>query len=278
MDSRKVTPGRTPRPASEPLGPFARGRYDPFMISVETRGKIALLRMDDGKANAMNPEFFAALETGLDAASDASALVVTGARNFFSGGLDLPFLVPLDRPRIESLYDQLHRAMMRLFLFPAPVVAAVNGHAIAGGCIFAVQADFRVMSRGGSKIGLNEAQLGLAMPAFVVETLRGRLDRGILERMVLEGPLFSPDEALAAGLVDELAEGDRIEGRALARAEELARVPREAFAESKRLIRGPAAERAEQSRTGEGRRWIDLWFSPEAQRRIGEVVAKLKGK
>src|SRR5258708_4120243 len=172
----------------------------PAMISIEKRDEIALLRMDDRKANAMNPEFFAGLERGMDEAAKAGALVLIGAGSFFSGGLDLPFLAPLPRARIEEIYEKLHRAMMRLFLFPAPVVAAVNGHAIAGGCILAFQSDARVMSQGGFKIGLNESRLGLALPAFVVETFRGRLAPGVLERMILEGPLFSPEEALESGL------------------------------------------------------------------------------
>lgn len=251
--------------------------YDPAVIRVERSGEVAVLRMDDGKANAMNHEFFAALDRGMSEARDAGALVVTGAGKFFSGGLDLPFLAPLARPRIEEIYEALHGAMMRLFSFPAPVVAAVNGHAIAGGCILALQADARVMAQGNFKFGLNEAQLGLAMPAFVVETLRGRLAPGVFERTILEGPLYSPEQARAAGLVDELAVAPDLEKRAMERAFELASVPREAFAESKRLIRAVAAERAEKGRKEDARHWIDLWFSPPAQRRIGEIVAKLKG-
>lgn len=247
------------------------------MIKVETRGDVAVLRMDDGKANAMNPEFFAGLERGMAEARDAGALVLTGAGKFFSGGLDLPFLAPLARPRIVEIYEALHGTMMRLFSFPAPVVAAINGHAIAGGCILALQSDARVMAQGSFKIGLNEAQLGLAMPAFVVETLRGRFAPGVFERTILEGPLYSPEQALAAGLVDEVAAALELEGRAIERAGQLASVPREAFAESKRLIRAVAVERAEKGRKEDARHWIDLWFSPAAQRRITELVAKLKG-
>jgi len=246
------------------------------MISVEKRNGIAILRMDDGKANAMNPRFFSDLERGMDEAAEAGALVLTGAGSFFSGGLDLPYLAPLDRARIEEVYEDLHRAMMRLFLFPAPVVAAVNGHAIAGGCILAFLSDARVMSRGSFKIGLNEGRLGLALPAFVVETFRGRIAPRIFERMILEGPLFSPEEALECGLVDELVSPSELEERSIERAVQLAAVPREAFAESKRLIREAASRRAEEGRDGDGRQWIDLWFSPPAQDRIREIVAKLK--
>jgi enoyl-CoA hydratase len=245
------------------------------MIKLESHGDIALLRMDDGKANAMNPEFFAGLNRALDAAGEASALVLVGARNFFSGGLDLPYLASQPRPEIEHAYEALHGTMMRLFLLPAPVVAAVNGHAIAGGCILAFQADALVMSRGEFKFGLNEARLGLPLPAFVVETFRERVSPRVLQRMTLEGPLFSPDEALAAGLIDEICEPKETESRATARAEELAHIPRAAFAESKRLLREPASRRAERARADEARRWIDLWFSPPAQLQIGEIVARL---
>ena len=163
-----------------------------------------------------------------------------------------------------------------MFLLPAPVVAAINGHAIAGGCILAFQCDSRLMAGGSFKIGLNEARLGLALPAFVVETFRGRLAPGALERMILEGPLFSPEEAANAGLVDEVVPAPELEVRAVEKARQLASVPVAAFAESKRLLREEVSVRAEKGRREDSRRWIDLWFSPEAQRRIGEVVAKLK--
>lgn len=247
------------------------------MIRLERNGEVAILRMDDGKANAMNPRFFSDLEKGMADARDAGALVLIGARSFFSGGLDLPFLAPLERARIEEIYEALHGSMMRLFSFPAPVVAAINGHAIAGGCVLAFQSDARVMAQGSFKIGLNETQLGLALPAFVVETFRGRLAPGVFERTILEGPLYSPDLALTAGLVDEVAAAPELEGRAVERARQLASIPREAFAESKRLIRAAAVERSERARREDSRQWIDLWFSPAAQRRIGELVAKLKG-
>ncbi len=168
--------------------------------------------------------------------------------------------------------------MMRLFLFPKPVVAAVNGHAIAGGCILAFQADLRLMAEGSFKIGLNEIQLGLALPPFVVETFRGRLVPGALERMSSEGPLFSSEEALTISLVDEVVAPAELENRAFERASQLATLPSAAFAESKRLLREPTARRIEESRRKDADRWIDLWFSPDAQRRIGDVVARLAAK
>ncbi len=234
--------------------------------------------MDDGKANAMNPDFFADLGRALDASTGAGALVLTGARSFFSGGLDLPFLAGLSRERIEEIYGTLHSTMMRLFLLPVPVVAAVNGHAIAGGCVLAFQSDARLMAGGDFKIGLNEVRLGLSLPAFVVETFRGRLSPRALERVILEGTLHSPEEAAAVGLVDEVVPGEELISRAMARARDLASVPKSAFAESKRLLRGDAARRAEEGRREDARVWIDVWFSSDAQRQVGEVVAKLKGK
>ena len=248
------------------------------MLKVELRDRLAIVRMDDGKANAMNPEFFADFNRALDRAAGSAAVVLTGARSFFSGGLDLPRLAVLDRGRLEALYDQLHETMMRLFQFPAPVVAAVNGHAIAGGCILAFQADFRVMAEGSFKIGLNEIQLGLALPPFVVETFRGRLAAGALEKMSTEGPLFSPAEALAIGLVDEIVAPADLETRALELASRLASLPSAAIAESKRLVRGPAVSRVAESRGRDAKRWIDLWFSPDARQRIGDVVARLAAK
>jgi enoyl-CoA hydratase len=248
------------------------------MISVEDRGGVALVRMDDGKANAMQQRFLEDFDRALASAEKADAVVVIGARKIFSAGLDLPALVELSRPAIEALMEHFHETMRRTFLWPAPVVAAVNGHAIAGGCVLAMQADRRVMAEGDAKIGINEVQLGLPLPVVVIETFRAQLSPAQLARTAQEGTLFSPAEALEAGIVHATAPADSVEERALATARNLASVGRPAFSAVKGDLRRPAADALDRGRSDDGRAWLDVWFSDPARRRIGEVVARLKSR
>ena len=234
--------------------------------------------MDDGKANAMQERFLDEFDRALEGARDADAVVMTGARKIFSAGLDLPALVELSRPAIEALMVHFHETMRRTFLWPAPVVAAVNGHAIAGGCVLAMQADRRVMAEGDARIGINEVQIGLPLPVVVIETFRAQLSPAHLARAAQEGTLFSPAEALEAGIVHATAPAEFVEERALAIARNLASVGRPAFSAVKGVLRRPAAGALERSGGEDGRAWLDVWFSEPARRRIQEIVARLKSR
>jgi enoyl-CoA hydratase len=248
------------------------------VITTEDRDGIAVLRMDDGKANAIQGRFLADFNRALDAASGADGVVLTGARKIFSAGLDLPALIDLPRAAIAALMEDFHDTMLRMFLWPSAVVCAVNGHAVAGGCILAMQADRRIMADGEAKIGVNEVQLRLALPAVVVETFRAQLTPRSLSLVCLEGGLFSALEAKDAGLVDEVAPAELLDACASDLARRLASVGRPAYAEVKRILRRPAAEALEGARKADAKIWLDLWFSDASRQRIEAVVAKLKSR
>ena len=250
------------------------------MITVERGGGIAVLRMNDGKANAMNPAFLDSLDRALDecGSPEPAAILLTGFGGFFSAGLDLPLLVGFDRPAMEAFLRHFHESLVRLFAWPRPVVAAVNGHAIAGGCILAMQADARVMARGNFKIGVNELSLGLALPSIVVETFRIRLGEAKLGAVALGSLLHSPEEALEAGLVDALASPEELEARAREKLAPWAAAPPEAFALVKGMLRRRAVAAMETHLEEDSRRWLDVWFLPAARRRLEETVAKLQSR
>ena len=247
------------------------------VISVDEREGIAVLRMDDGKANAMRAAFFEDLDRSLDLI-DGAPFLLTGFGKFFSAGLDLPALLPLGRTEIASLLEGLHEVFLRIYLWPAPVVAAINGHAIAGGCILALQSDRRLMSEGSFKIGINETALGVGVPAVALETFRSQLGTRRLERLALDGALLSPGEARQAGLVDEVTAPGDLFDRSLAEAARLSTVPRAAFVQAKSLLRRPFAELVRAHRSEDAHGWLDIWFSEATQARLREVVARLKGK
>ena len=246
-------------------------------MNLERQAEIALLRMNAGKGNAINPDMLRRLDEALDAfeGSHARALVITGHASTFCAGLDLPAVGKLDRDGVGDLMETMHRVFLRLFRLPRPVVAAVNGHAIAGGCVLVQQADYRVLAAGSFKIGLNETRLGVGLPAVVVESARYHLPAASLLPVALEGRLFTPEEAHALGLVDEVAED--AEARAMAKALELASIPGAAYAQVKAALRAPFVARMEAAFEWEHERWLDTCFSAEAKKRIGAVVALLSG-
>ncbi len=243
---------------------------------LETHGEIAVLRLDTGKANAINPAMLAALDAGIDA-FDAKALVITGVKNAFCAGLDLPTLFAFDRAEIRAHMENFERVLLRVFTCPRPVVAALNGHAIAGGCVLAMQADYRVLAEEEHfRMGLNETALAVGLPALVIETLRCLLPPTSFLQGALTGALHGPEEALMLGFVEELAPQAAVEDRALAQAERLAEVPAPAYAQVKRDLRAPAVERIRAHGPEILDRWLDTWFSPEARALVGGIVERLR--
>ncbi len=234
---------------------------------------VAVLQLDNGKANALNPELLQTLSTGLDAFDESSgrALVLTGYDRFFSAGLDLVTLRALDRGAMGAFMGSFDVILGRLFRCPRPVVAAVNGHAVAGGCVLANQADWRVLAEGNKvKYGTNETQLGVGLPPGALPASRQNYGPEATVRGFLLGELFRPDQALELGLVHELAPPAEVLPRALEFAERLAAVPPLAFAQVKEGLQGsPPSSQAHKPIL---ERWLDTWFSDEAQGRIHAIV------
>jgi enoyl-CoA hydratase len=159
--------------------------------------------------------------------------------------------------------------MLRVFACEKPIVAAINGHAIAGGCVLALMCDYRVIvNDDGVRIGLNETQLGIGLPTVVLEPLRAQVPATSLTSLAINGALVSPQQALALGLVHEVG------GDANAVAARLASIPPVASAQVKRALRRPTIESIKRA-IGDTDAWLDTWFSPDAQLRLRAAVAKM---
>jgi enoyl-CoA hydratase len=243
-------------------------------MRIERQGAVAVLRLESGKVNAIGPSFLEELAKLLDALGDARAAVVTGRGSAFSAGLDLPALVGLDARRMRDFIGQFNAAMLRVFELPIPVVAAVNGHAIAGGCVLALQADLRLAADKDFRIGLNETQLGIGLPAVVVETLRAQVAASSLAQIALEGRLFSPREALQLGLVHEVVPEAELLDKAVKRAEALAALPADGARLVKKALREPVAARIRELDAEQSELWVESWRAAEPVLRA--AVAKLK--
>lgn len=232
--------------------------------------------MDRPPANALNPELVGQLLAALEAVrmDGAHAIVLTGRPGMFSGGLDVPELLPLDRRHVEAFWGQFFNLTRRIAASPVPVIAAVSGHAPAGGAVLALHADWRIGVAGKYRIGLNEVQVGLPVPATILLALEQAVGPRVARRMATRGEMLSMDEALAVGLVDELAAPDQLLPTALARARELLALPTVAMnttrlAAKSRLIDALGSSVDVAALT-------DWWFSAETQAEMRKLVARLQ--
>jgi len=214
------------------------------MIERSHHGDVALVRIAHGKANALDLELCNALTAELEAyrQSAAKALVITGTGRMFSAGVDLVRVSNEGAPYVRAFLPAVNRAFETLFSLLKPVVAAVNGHAIAGGCIIACAADYRVMAREPGRIGIPELLVGVPFPVVPLEIMRFAAGPRV-QLLVNRGTTFLADEAMANGLVDAVVEPAQLDDEAMAAARSLAAIPPAAFALTKRQLREPVLER-----------------------------------
>ncbi len=243
------------------------------MIERETRGNVTVLRLAHKKASAMDLELLLALEAAIasEESSPARAVVVTGTGSIFSAGVDLFRVLDGGRAYIEQFLPALESALGKLLAFEKPLVAAINGHAIAGGCILACGADVRLLARGKATYGAPELKVGVPFPPVALELLRLGFPARHLRDAALRGRLFDVEECKEFGLVDEVVEAEELLPRAVAAAEELASFPPRAFALTKRQLRRPAVESVERA-SGLSSRILDAWASTEVLAAIRAYV------
>lgn len=215
-------------------------------VSLTREGRVALITLDDGKANALRPATMSALLDALDAleAEDIGAVVIAGRPGVFCGGLDLKLLPTLSHADQLAAFDQFGRMLLRVWTFPIPTVAAVTGHAIAGGALLALTTDLRYGSDGAFRFAINEVVLGLPMPTFGVEIVRSVVPEWDQADVLLHGRTLTHAEGRDRGMFLDLHSVERVIEAAMLRARRLSAVPRISYATTKARLRGPLLERA----------------------------------
>jgi len=236
---------------------------------------VAILRMAHGKVSALDAAFCDAMAGELDrlGRDSARALVLTGTGSAFSAGVDLFQLLDGGTTYVRQFLPLMDRFFCALLEFPKPLVAAINGHAIAGGCIIAAAADHRVMARGSARIGVPELAVGVPFPRLPLEMIAARVSPAALRTLIYTGRTVQPDEALAVGFVDELVEPERLLDRAVAAARQLSDIPIRTFALTKRALTEPVLERVRAS-AGSDEDVIEAWLSPEVHAAIRRYLDK----
>jgi enoyl-CoA hydratase/carnithine racemase len=214
-----------------------------MFVSVQTAGPVALVRIDRPPANAMNLELLDELVTALEQlASEApAALVITGRDGFFSAGVDLKAVPHYGPSEQRRMVNGINRMVLVTYGMSCPVVAAVTGHAIAGGLVLALCADLRIASLEG-RYGLTEIKVGVPYPQAAIGVVRAELASHAARNLVLGNALIGGSEAVRLGLFDEAVSPHEVEGRAIEIATETAHFPAEAYTASKRELRGTALE------------------------------------
>jgi enoyl-CoA hydratase len=204
-------------------------------IGYEVRDGIAVLTMDDGKVNAMAMAFFDELNAVLDRAEEEKPgpVVITGRPGVFSAGLNLKLLPTLPPDEFRRTMLAFGRTMLRVFGFPLPTVAAIPGHAIAGGGMLALACDLRVMTEGPFRLQLNETAIGLTLPSWAIAIAHSGIPGRWHTEAILHARPYTASEAHERGIVDVAARPERLLAEALALAEPLKALDQRAYAGSK---------------------------------------------
>jgi len=250
------------------------------MLLTFSHGPIREVRLNRPPVNALSYELISGLREAVEAApkAGAKALILSGAPSRFSGGLDVPLLLTYDHAKMADLWREFYALLRALACSPVPIAAAVTGHAPAGGTVLALFCDWRVMADGDFKIGLNEVQVGLPLPPVIMAGARRLVGPRQAERLAVGGLLVSPQEALACGLVDELASADLVIDRTLQWCRNLLALPSEAMAITRRLARADLTEYFDQDLKPEINKVTESWSAPETQSALRALTEKLGKK
>ena len=244
------------------------------MLDLEDRADVTIVRLRHGKVNALDLELLLAITAAMRAVDQARAVVITGSGPAFSAGVDLQRIVDGGPPYVREFLPALSESFMAIFDHPGPVVAAVNGHAIAGGCVLAAACDVRLMSRG--TIGLAELSVGVPFPPVALEIMRHAAGPAV-SRLVLTAELLDPARAQSVGLVQHVCEADALLDSAVGQARQLARIPADVFSFSKRQLQQPARDRIA-ARGGDEEAVAAMWSADRTRDAIARYLAALRDR
>lgn len=250
------------------------------MIKTIEHGAIRELRLDRPPVNALSPELILGLKKAIQAApgDGARALILSGSPGRFSGGLDIPMLLGLDRPAMADLWRNFYGLLGTIAASPVPIAAAITGHSPAGGAVLAMFCDWRVMAEGDYRIGLNEVQVGIPLPPVILAGLRRLVGPRHAERLAVSGEMLTPPEALRLGLIDELAAPEKVVDRALEVCQRLIALPAEAMTGTRQRARADLAAIFQTDLEPELQLINKMWWHPSTQTPLRALAERLGKK
>jgi enoyl-CoA hydratase len=245
------------------------------MIQIERFGKVAVLCIDRPPVNAIELSLAGELESTLAAielSDDIAALVITGAGTCFSAGLDLKVVPNYSKQEQQAMIMQVNGLFGRTYGLPLPTIAAVNGHAIAGGLILVLACDYRIGAEGAYNLGLAEIRVGVPYPVAAMAVVQSELQSPVARAMVLLGRNVGPQAALSQRLLDELQPPERLLPRAIEVAQEMANLPRPSYRRIKRQLRAAALARIDDAIGNRSEPMLDDWLNAETRSAATEAL------
>jgi len=243
-------------------------------VQVSKADGIATITLARGKVNALNEPMVEELRhsfEGLEKDKAVTAVILTGRGKFFSFRFDIPEFLSYPKDDFVRYLIKFADFYSYLFLFPKPVIAALNGHAIAGGCMLATACDYRVMVPEKAKIALNEITFGASVFAGIAEILKFCVGSKNAATILYSGTLYSPQEALDLGLIDQIVPLKNLLEEAKRSAEDLAQKNAAAFKSIKNLLRQPVADEIFKRETSSIHEFVDIWYSEETWANVQEI-------
>ena len=235
---------------------------------------IAEIGLKRGTVNAIHEqmvgeiaEIFQRVETD----PEVRAVILTGAGSFFSFGFDIPEFLRYPQPAFSEFLARFTGLYAYLFTYPKPLVAALNGHAIAGGCMLALACDYRIMVSGRAKISLNEITFGSSVFAGSVEMLKFAAGAKHAQEVLFGGRMYPADEALRVGLIDRVSSQEKLLDEARAAAGTLAAKDPAAFRSLKNLLRAPVAEEMKRREEQSIRDFVSIWYSEKTWKNLHAI-------
>ena len=250
-------------------------------VQVKRIGRSAWVTLSRGRVNALNPDVVAELRgvfADLQGDDEVRSIVLTGVGSFFSFGFDVPEFLSYSRKDFAEYLRAFTALYAEIYVCPKAVIAALNGHAVAGGCMLAIATDYRVMRSGKPKIGLNEATFGSAIFAGSAEILRQLTGPRNAEKIALTGDLYSPDRALELGLVDEICDKEEMETAVARASDALTRTDPPAFAAIKRLSREPVMQRIRAAEEKSILEFVDIWYSESTREQLEKITIRRESR
>ena len=250
-------------------------------IKVTIKDHLAIITLDRGKSNAMNGEMITELDDmfkNIAGDSNISGVIITGKENFFSAGLDLIELYNYPEDEAEAFWHKFLNFTATITSFKKPLVAAINGHSPAGGCVIALACDYRIMAEGKFIIGLNEVPVGIIVPESIFSLYSFWIGQANATRSLLEGKLFTPEEALTVGLIDEIVNPASILTAAERKIRRYMAMERNTWEQSKLNIRKSLIAATSADQSDALAIMLKQWWSPATRSILKTIIDNLQKK
>jgi len=248
-------------------------------LQTSIKDHIATIRLDRGSSNAMSLEMINELNSlieNLENDNDVSVVIITGKDNFFTSGLDLFEIYELNESEIKTFWIKFLELQSTLISFKKPLIAAINGHSPAGGCIMAICCDYRIMAEGKFIIGLNELPVGIIVPDFVFQLYAFWIGERNASQYLLEGRLLNVTEALEVGLIDKVCASEELLISAENKLKTYFSIDPETWSQSKLNIRREIIDRFNSDHTDTLDKILKQWWAPETRNRLKLILQNLK--